>query len=45
MAKKEKVDYEAQLIREYEHWEYLKEHGGSDPNYDDGKYSRRVTNR
>lgn len=36
MAKKEKVDYEAQLIREYEHWEYLKEHGGSDPNYDDG---------
>ena len=36
MAKKEKVDYEALLIREYEHWEYLKEHGGSDPNYDDG---------
>ena len=36
MAKKEKIDYEAQLIREYEHWEYLKEHGGSDPHYDDG---------
>lgn len=26
----------AELIREYEHWEYLKEFGGSDPNYDDG---------
>lgn len=36
MAKKENVDYEAELIREYEHWEYLKEFGGSDPNYDDG---------
>ncbi len=36
MAKKQKVDYEAELIREYEHWEQLKEYGGSDPNYDDG---------
>ena len=35
MAKKEKADYEADLIREYEHWEYLKEFGGSDPFYDD----------
>lgn len=35
MAKKEKKDYEAELIREYEHWEYLKEFGGSDPFYDD----------
>jgi len=37
MAKKEvETNYEAELIREYEHWEYLKEHGGSDPNFDDG---------
>lgn len=36
MAKKEGKDYEAELIREYEHWEYLKEYGGSDPHYDDG---------
>lgn len=36
MAKKENVDYEAELIREYEHWEYLKEFGGNDPHYDDG---------
>lgn len=35
MAKKEKAYYEADLIREYEHWEYLKEFGGSDPFYDD----------
>lgn len=44
MAKKEKVDYEAQLIREYEHWEYLKEHGGSDPNYDDGVNMNLIRN-
>lgn len=36
MAKKKvETNYEAELIREYEHWEYLKEHGGSDPHYDD----------
>lgn len=35
MVKKEKIDYEAQLIREYEHWEHFKKYGGSDPNYDD----------
>ena len=35
MTKKETPDYEAELIREYEHWEYLKEYGGSDPFYDD----------
>ncbi len=28
---KETPDYEAELIREYEHWEYMKEYGGSDP--------------
>lgn len=37
MAKKETPDYEAELIREYGHWEYLKEHGGSDPFYDDAE--------
>ena len=35
MVKKEKIDYEAQFIREYEHWEHFKKYGGSDPNYDD----------
>lgn len=35
MTKKETRDYEAELIREYEHWEYMKEYGGSDPFYDD----------
>ncbi len=37
MAKKETPDYVAELIREYGHWEYLKEHGGSDPFYDDAE--------
>ena len=37
MAKKETPDYEAELIREYGHWEYLKEYGGSDPFYDDAE--------
>ncbi|MBO5033764.1 MAG: hypothetical protein J6D08_18155 [Lachnospiraceae bacterium] len=35
MGKRKETDYEAELIREYEHWEYLKEYGGSDPFYDD----------
>lgn len=35
MGKKKEPDYEAELIQEYEHWEYLKEYGGSDPFYDD----------
>ncbi len=35
MRKKEREDLESELIREYGHWEYLKEHGGSDPFYDD----------
>lgn len=35
MGKKKEPDYEAELIREYEHWEYLKEYGGSDPFWDD----------
>ncbi len=35
MGKKKEPDYEAELVQEYEHWEYLKEYGGSDPFYDD----------
>lgn len=31
MTKKETPDYEAELIREYEHWEYMKEYGGKIP--------------
>ena len=34
--KKEKeIDFEQQLIREYAHWEKLRDCGGRDPNYDD----------
>lgn len=35
MGKKKGEDLESELAREYGHWEYLKEHGGSDPFYDD----------
>lgn len=35
MSKQRECDLETELIGEYEHWEYLKEHGGSDPFYDD----------
>lgn len=35
MGIKSETDWEADLIREYAHWEYLREHGGSDPFYDD----------
>ena len=35
MGTKNGTDWEADLIREYAHWEYLREHGGSDPFYDD----------
>ena len=35
VIKEDKKDYEAELIRLYGHWEYLKEFGGSDPFYDD----------
>lgn len=35
IGKKNETDYEAELIQEYENWEYLKEYGGSDPFYDD----------
>ena len=35
IKKKEEVNYEAELIRLYGHWDYLREFGGSDPFYDD----------
>lgn len=38
VAKKEKVktDYGKQIRESLEHWKYLKEHGGSDPFWEDG---------
>lgn len=44
MGKKQETDYEAELIREYERWEYLKEYGGSDPFYDDATNMNLVRN-
>lgn len=44
MVKKEKVNYEEELIREYANWEYLKEYGGSDPHYDDGVNMNLIRN-
>lgn len=35
MGAKKETDWEADLIREYLHWEHLREYGGSDPFYDD----------
>ena len=35
IKKKEEVNYEAELIKLYGHWDYLREFGGSDPFYDD----------
>lgn len=35
MGAKKETDWETDLIREYSHWEYLREYGGSDPFYDD----------
>ena len=42
--KKEKENLEAQLIESFEHWEHLKEHGGSDPSYADGTNMNLVRN-
>lgn len=42
--KKEKVNLAAELERSYERWEYLKEHGGSDPFYADGTNMNLVRN-
>lgn len=44
MGKKQETDYEAELIREFERWEYLKEYGGSDPFYDDATNMNLVRN-
>lgn len=35
MKKKKEEDLEAELVREYEHWEHLRDSGGTDPFYDD----------
>ena len=35
MGKKEETDWEAELNRGYDQWEYLREYGGQDPFYDD----------
>lgn len=42
--KKEKENLEAQLTESFEHWEHLKEHGGSDPSYADGTNMNLVRN-
>lgn len=34
-GKKSEQDYEMELVREYEHWENMREYGCSDPFYDD----------
>lgn len=44
MGKKQETNYGAELIREYERWEYLKEYGGSDPFYDDATNMNLVRN-
>lgn len=42
--KKEKENLEAKLAESFEHWEHLKEHGGSDPFYADGANMNLVRN-
>jgi len=42
--KKEKENLEAKITESFEHWEYLKEHGGSDPFYADGTNMNLVRN-
>lgn len=37
--KKEKENLAEELAKSFERWEYLKEHGGSDPFYADGGVS------
>lgn len=44
MGKKKETDYEAELIQEYNRWEYLKENGGSDPFYDDATNMNLIRN-
>lgn len=42
--KKEKENLEEELANSFERWEYLKEHGGSDPFYADGGSMNLVRN-
>lgn len=42
--KKEKEDLSGGLLESFERWEYLKEHGGSDPFYADGANMNLVRN-
>lgn len=42
--KKEKENLEEELAKSFERWEYLKEHGGSDPFYADGGSMNLVRN-
>lgn len=42
--RKEKTDHAAELEKSYKRWEYLKEHGGSDPSYADGSGMDLVRN-
>ena len=44
MAKKDKTDYEAELVSSYERWEHLRENGGRDPLYDDAINMNLVRN-
>lgn len=42
--KKEKENLAEELAKSFERWEYLKEHGGSDPSYADGTNMNLVRN-
>lgn len=42
--KKEKEDLAAEMAKSFEQWEYLKEHGGSDPFHADGTNMNLVRN-
>lgn len=45
MSRKNKdQDYASELEKSFEHWQYLKEHGGSDPSYSDGVNMNLVRN-
>lgn len=44
IKKKEEMDYEAELIRLYGHWDHLREFGGSDPFYDDAVNMNLIRN-
>ena len=41
---KEKENLTEELTKSFEHWEHLKEHGGSDPSYADGTNMNLVRN-